>query len=112
MKTNILDAARMKDISGNVKFEGNTLRFLKAILFTCHPALCSMQKENDRKSREEFVLDEAFDTVDEGKEVLSTLVLYRPGFDDRVVAHIEVGGPPDHPPPPSFWRGPDHPPPS
>ncbi len=28
-----------------------------------------------------------------------------PGFDDRVVTHVEVGGGSPGPPPPSFWRG-------
>jgi hypothetical protein len=33
-----------------------------------------------------------------------------PGFDDRVVAHVEVGGVPGPPPPLAFGGGPDHPP--
>ena len=35
--------------------------------------LAPLQRENDRKAREEYMLDEAFETADVGKETLSTL---------------------------------------
>ena len=36
-----------------------------------------MQKENDRKSREEFTYDEAFETKEQCQDMLSTIVFYK-----------------------------------